>query len=83
VGGRVTPPTSLYDEYLEAIEDDLRRAALPFESGTYGELIAMVAYHHGWAGEGTGRGKRVRPLLTCSCRPAAAGNARHPASAVN
>ena len=69
MGGRVTPPTSLYDEYLEAIEDDLRRAALPFESPTYGELIAMVAYHHGWAGEGTGRGKRVRPLLTVlSCQ---------------
>ena len=69
MGGRVTPPDSLYDEYLEAIEDDLRRAALPFESGRYAELIAMVAYHHGWAGEGAGRGKRVRPLLTVlSCQ---------------
>ena len=64
MGGRVALPPSPYDEYLDAIEDDLRQAALPFESGTYSELIAMVAYHHGWTGENAGRGKRVRPLLT-------------------
>ena len=69
-------PPSPYDEYLEAIEDDLRQAALPFSPGPYAELIEMVAYHHGWAGETAGRGKRVRPLLTVLACHACGGDWR-------
>ena len=57
-------PPSAFDAYLDAIEGDLRHAALAFEPQTYAGLVAMVAYHHGWAGAPSGRGKRVRPLLT-------------------
>jgi geranylgeranyl diphosphate synthase type I len=57
-------PPSAFDAYLDAIEGDLRQAALPFEPQTYAGLVDMVAYHHGWAGAPSGRGKRVRPLLT-------------------
>ena len=67
-------PPSSYEEYLEAIEDDLRQAALPFGSGTYSRLIAMVAHHHGWTGENAGRGKRVRPLLTLLACQACGGD---------
>ena len=52
------------DPYLEAIETDLRLAALPFDAPAYAPMVEMIAYHLGWAGEATGRGKRIRPLLT-------------------
>jgi geranylgeranyl diphosphate synthase type I len=58
-----------YDDYLEAIEDDLHRAALPFRSEALSQLSEMIAYHHGWLGDRAARGKRVRPLLTVlSCQ---------------
>jgi geranylgeranyl diphosphate synthase type I len=53
-----------YDDYLEAIEDDLHRAALPFRSQSLSQLSEMIAYHHGWLDDRAARGKRVRPLLT-------------------
>lgn len=52
------------EPYLEAIESDLRLAALPFDGPAYTPLVDMIAYHLGWAGEATVRGKRLRPLLT-------------------
>lgn len=69
-------PPSTHDDYLEAIEVDLRQAALPFHSGAYAELTEMVAYHHGWSGEHTRRGKRVRPFLTLLACQACGGDWR-------
>ncbi len=57
-------PPSAFNEYLDAIELDLKQAALPFPSAAYAELVEMITYHHGWTGVQSGRGKRVRPLLT-------------------
>jgi geranylgeranyl diphosphate synthase, type I len=65
-----------YNQYLEAIEDDLRQAALPFPSTTLSHLSEMIAYHHGWLGERSRRGKRVRPLLTVLACQACEGDWR-------
>lgn len=56
--------SSSFEPYLDAIETDLRQAALPFDAYAYEPMAQMIAYHLGWAGETTGRGKRIRPLLT-------------------
>jgi geranylgeranyl diphosphate synthase type I len=64
VDGRIAAVPSPFDDYLEAIEDDLRRAALPFRSESLPQLSDMIAYHHGWLDDKAARGKRVRPLLT-------------------
>jgi geranylgeranyl diphosphate synthase type I len=62
-------PPSDYDDYLNAIEDDLRQAAIPFQSKSLTQLSEMIAFHHGWLGDRAARGKRVRPLLTVlSCQ---------------
>ena len=53
-----------FDPYLEAIETDLRRAALPSDAPEFAPMAEMIAYHLGWAGDTSGRGKRIRPLLT-------------------
>lgn len=65
-----------YDLYLEAIEDDLRQAALPFRSESLTHLTEMIAYHHGWLGDQSPRGKRVRPLLTVLACQACGGDWR-------
>jgi geranylgeranyl diphosphate synthase type I len=67
---------SAFDVYLDAIESDLRQAALPFEPRPFAGLVDMVAYHHGWAGDASGRGKRVRPLLTVLACQACGGDWR-------
>ncbi len=63
-----------FDPYLEAIETDLRRAALPFDTPAFAPMAEMIAYHLGWAGETTGRGKRIRPLLTVLACQACGGH---------
>ena len=68
---------SEYDDYLEQIEDDLRRAALPFGSDSLAQLSEMIAYHHGWLGEQAARGKRVRPLLVVLACHTCGGDWRH------
>jgi geranylgeranyl diphosphate synthase type I len=77
VGGRVAAVPAGYDDYLEAIEDDLRRAALPFGSESLSQLSEMIAYHHGWLEEQAARGKRVRPLITVLACHACGGDWRH------
>lgn len=52
-----------YDVYLLAIEDDLQQAALPGGSPSLSHLLEMISYHHGWLGDRSTRGKRVRPLI--------------------
>src|SRR5512147_1654540 len=51
---------------LPAIEDALQTAVAGVGGDRLGELHAMLAYHMGWQGEGSGpkaTGKRIRPLL--------------------
>jgi len=62
------------DPYLESIEADLRQAALPSDSPAPAAMAEMIAYHLGWAGESTGRGKRIRPLITLLACQACGGD---------
>jgi len=61
---------------LEAIETDLRLAALPFDGPAFVALAEMISYHLGWSGEPTGRGKRIRPLITVLACQACGGDWR-------
>lgn len=62
---------------LPAIEKELEsRVRLNDEDGL-GELHAMLRYHLGWEGAGSGaeaQGKRIRPMLTLLTTAAAGGN---------
>lgn len=68
---------SLVNEMLSAIEDNLvlqidRLTSQPYFTG----LQAMIRYHMGWEGHGSGpesRGKRIRPLLVTLCNAANGG----------
>jgi geranylgeranyl diphosphate synthase type I len=62
---------------LPVIEQELQQAII--QSGQPGleDMVAMLAYHMGWEGEGAGpeaRGKRIRPLLLLLCAAAAGGD---------
>jgi geranylgeranyl diphosphate synthase type I len=65
-GGRVSLPTEdpIVRDYLEAIESDLQGYILPLSPNPYGQMGDMIAYHLGWSEGASGRGKRIRPLLT-------------------
>jgi geranylgeranyl diphosphate synthase type I len=68
---------SLYQTYLNAIEDSLRQAVS--RANTFGNstLHDMLAYHMGWKASGKGsevRGKRIRPLLLLLSCSAAGGD---------
>lgn len=55
---------SLSQEYLPAIEEELRQSVAAVNGDGLDELHAMLAYHMGWQGEGASApGKRIRPLL--------------------
>jgi geranylgeranyl diphosphate synthase type I len=52
--------------YLPSIENELRRQVARLDAPATAEYHAMLTYHMGWTGEGSGeraRGKRVRPVL--------------------
>jgi geranylgeranyl diphosphate synthase type I len=59
-------------ELLPAIEQALKESMAPANTVGHEAMYAMLAYHLGWEGEGSGEratGKRIRPtllLLTCS-----------------
>ena len=62
---------------LNAIEEELIRAVTQGHRQELNNLYAMMAYHMGWEGDGTGveaRGKRIRPLLVCLTCAAAGGD---------
>lgn len=62
------------DTMLAAIEVELQLSTDKFDPARYGDLYEMVAYHHGWKGDGPqARGKRIRPLLTMLACAAAGG----------
>jgi len=68
---------NLTNQYLDAIEEELRRAVLRSEEPHLGHFDYMMAYHLGWEGEGSGpeaRGKRIRPLLVLLSNASAGGN---------
>jgi geranylgeranyl diphosphate synthase type I len=51
---------------LPAIEDELQRIVARLDEPRTQAFHAMLTYHMGWSGEGSGpeaRGKRIRPLL--------------------
>lgn len=68
---------NLTTQYLDAIEDELKRAVLRSEGPHLGHYDAMMAYHMGWEGDRSGpeaRGKRIRPLLVLLSNDSAGGN---------
>lgn len=71
------PKNNFTSQYLDAIEEELRRAVLRSEGLHLGHYDYMMAYHLGWEGEGAGpeaRGKRIRPLLVLLSNASAGGN---------
>jgi geranylgeranyl diphosphate synthase type I len=72
-----------YDEFLQAIEEDLRRAAIPFGTPSLAPFAEMIAYHHGWLEKRASRGKRVRPLITVLTCKACGGDWRVPLPAAS
>jgi len=68
---------NLTTQYLDAIEDELKRAVLRSEGPHLGHYDYMMAYHMGWEGDGSGleaRGKRIRPFLVLLSNDSAGGN---------
>lgn len=68
---------SLSSKYLPVLEEELQHAVTAVEGERLGELHAMLAYHMGWQGEGSGpkaAGKRIRPLLVLLTCAASGGN---------
>ena len=65
---------SITQSYLEAIEDELKRAVKRANNFGNTQLHDMLAYHMGWQGarkNAASRGKRIRPLLVLlSCSSA-------------
>jgi len=57
------------------IESQLRAFLFGLDFGHSAELRRMIAYHMGWEGGGSGRGKRLRPLITLLCAGACGGDA--------
>jgi len=62
---------------LPALEQELQRAVQQAEQPRMEGLGAMIRYHMGWEGQGSGAeagGKRIRPLLVLLCAAAAGGD---------
>jgi len=60
------PISSFMQQYLPAVEAELRRAVAPAGELNLQGLQDMLTYHMGWEGEGAGpeaAGKRIRPVL--------------------
>ena len=71
-----SPASPLAGEMLPALEDDLRATAERVAGAGYGRVREMIGYHLGWTDSGSGRGKRIRPLLTLLACAAAGGRWR-------
>ena len=58
----------LSDSMLPVIEQELQQAIFQTRQPRLEDMVAMMAYHMGWEGEGAGpeaRGKRIRPCWCC------------------
>jgi geranylgeranyl diphosphate synthase, type I len=69
----------LSENMLPVIEKELNHAIIQTLQPGLEDMVAMMAYHMGWEGEGAGpeaRGKRIRPLLVLLCAAAAGGDWR-------
>lgn len=72
-----SPASPLAGEMLRALEDDLRATAGRVAGAGYGRVREMIGYHLGWTDSASsGRGKRIRPLLTLLACAAAGGRWR-------
>lgn len=66
-------------EFRPAVEEELQRAWRELVPEQYDGLRTMMAYHLGWAGEGSGpeaQGKRIRPVLVLLAAAASGGDWR-------
>lgn len=75
----MNPSTSvnLTQTYLDAIENELQRAAKRANDFGHTGIYQMLSYHMGWESSfeaGEKRGKRIRPLLVLLSCTAAGGN---------
>jgi len=68
---------SYIEQFLPAIESELRQVIDLANGPDLEELHTMLTYHMGWEGDGAGpeaTGKRVRPILVLLTNEAAGGN---------
>jgi len=64
------------DEMLETIEAELQTSVELLDRDLGSEMVEMISYHLGWREQSTGKGKRLRPLLSLLTCQAAGGDWR-------
>lgn len=67
-------PALPVDDMLEAIEVELRASVDLLDRDLGGDMVEMISYHFGWREQATGKGKRIRPLLSLLTCQAAGGD---------
>lgn len=71
---RPSHPAAAVSEMLAAIEAELKTSVELLDRDAGGEMVEMIQYHLGWRDQPSGKGKRLRPLLSVLSCQAAGGD---------